>query len=55
MKIQFNDQSYIECKKNEEGNVVILVQARDQDNPRKKITNTVSMTVEEFKKLISDI
>lgn len=55
MKIEFKDNSYIECKKNETGNVVIVVQAREQDNPRKKITNMVEMTIEEFKKLIIDI
>lgn len=55
MKIQFNDKSYIECKKSELGKVVIIVSAKDYENPLKKITNTVELTADEFKQLISDI
>jgi hypothetical protein len=54
MKIEFNDQSFIECIK-ENDKVTIIVQAKDYTNPLKRITNTVELTREEFKKLISDI
>ena len=52
MKIEFDDKSYIECKKNEAGNIVILIQAKDQSNPLKKITNAVELTAEQFKNLV---
>lgn len=55
MKIQFNDKSYIECTKNEAGNIAFIIQAKDQINPLKKITNAVELTVEQFKLLISEI
>lgn len=56
MKIQFDDKSYIECKKSDSpGKIVIIIQAKDYDNPLKKITNAVELTVEEFKNLISDV
>ena len=55
MKIQFDDKSYIECKKNEAGNIVILIQAKDQSNPLKKITNAVELTAEQFKNLVLDV
>ena len=54
MKIQFDDRSYIEIKKENE-KVVIIISAKDQDNTLKKITNAVEITIEEFKKLISEI
>lgn len=53
MKIEFSDKSYIECKKNEAGKMVIIIQAKDQNNPLKKITNAVELTVEQFELLIS--
>lgn len=56
MKIEFEDKSYIECcKSNQSDKVIIIVTAKDHENPLKKITNTVELTVSEFKKLISDI
>lgn len=56
MKIEFNDKSYIECRKSDyPGKIIILISAKSQDNPLKKITNAVEITAEEFKKLISDI
>ena len=53
MKITFEDKSYIECKKNDAGKMVIIIQAKDQGNPLKKITNAVELTVEQFELLIS--
>lgn len=56
MKIEFEDKSYIDSKKSETpGNIVIIISARDHENPLKKITNAVELTTEEFKKLISNV
>lgn len=56
MKIQFTDKSYIDCHKSDHpGKIVMVVSAKDYDNPLKKITNTVELTLEEFKQLISDV
>lgn len=56
MKITFDDKSYIECKKSDKpDHIVVIISAKDADNPRKKIANAVEITTEEFKKLISDI
>jgi len=55
MKIQFDDKSYIDCHKSEDGKIVIIVSAKDYDNPLKKITNSVELSIEDFKKLISDV
>lgn len=56
MKITFDDKSFIECKKSDNpGKVVITISAKDHNDPLKKITNAVEITVEEFKKLISDV
>jgi nitrate reductase NapAB chaperone NapD len=54
MKILFDDSSYIELKKSD-GKIIIVIQAKDQLNSLKKITNAVELTKEEFEKLISDI
>lgn len=54
MKIQFDDKSYIECQKLN-NKIVIIVSAKDYNNPLKKITNSVDLSIEEFKKLISDV
>jgi len=56
MKIQFDDRSFIKISKaTDSDKVIIVIQAKDHLNPLKKITNTVELTKEEFKKLISDI
>lgn len=56
MKIQFDDKSYIECRKSDNpGKIIISISAKDHENSLKKITNAVEITIEEFKKLISDI
>jgi nitrate reductase NapAB chaperone NapD len=56
MKIQFEDKSYIECRKSDNpGKILIIISAKDQSNQLKKITNAVEITEEEFKKLISNI
>jgi len=56
MKITFEDKSYIDCRKSDNpGKVIIIISAKDQENPLKKITNAVEITTAEFKKLISDV
>lgn len=56
MKITFEDKSYIEAKKSDNpGKVIVVIQAKDHENPLKKITNAVELTAEEFKKLLSDV
>jgi len=55
MKIEFKDKSFIEARKSNNGKVMIMIQAKDGNNPLKKITNAVELTIEEFKRLISDL
>jgi hypothetical protein len=55
MKILFEDNSYIECKKSTEGKIIIIISAKDHNNALKKITNAVEISDEDFKKLISDV
>ena len=55
MKVQFSDKSFIEIKKIENEKIIIIIQAKDHENPLKKITNTVKLSAEEFKELVSDI
>lgn len=56
MKITFEDKSYIECRKSDNpGKIIVIISAKDQENPLKKITNAVEITTAEFKQLISDV
>ena len=56
MKIQFEDKSYIEVRKSDNpGKIIIIISAKDHDNPLKKITNAVEITAAEFKQLTSDV
>jgi hypothetical protein len=56
MKIIFDDRSYIDCyKSNQPGKIMIAISAKDATDPLKKITNAVELSVDEFKKLISDV
>lgn len=56
MKITFDDNSYLEIKKsNNENKLYIIISARDSENFKKKITNCVEITIEQFKELVSDI
>lgn len=55
MRINFEDESYIECRKSDSpGKIIIVIQAKDSNNPLKRITNAVEMSEEEFRKLISE-
>lgn len=56
LKIEFEDHSFIECRKSDHpGKIIIIISAKDHENPLKKINNAVELTKEEFKKLLSDI
>lgn len=56
MRIEFDDKSYVECRKSDQpGKVIISISAKDHENPLKKITNAVELTAEEFKKLVSEV
>jgi hypothetical protein len=56
MKISFDDKSYIECKRSDKpDHIIVIISAKDAENPRKKIANAVEITIEEFKKLISEV
>lgn len=56
MKIEFEDKSYIEVVKSSTPNkVVISIQAKDYENPLKKITNSVEITKEQFQSFLDQI
>lgn len=56
MKITFEDKSYIDCyKSSDPGKIVVVISAKDGNDPLKKITNAVELTGDEFKKLLSDV
>ena len=54
MKIVFEDKSYVEVRKSDEVNkILLIIGARDVNNPLKNIVNCVEITKEEFEKLFS--
>ena len=55
MKIQFEDKSYVEIKRSADGKYLVIVSAKDAENPLKNVTNAVEITEKEFKYLVSDI
>lgn len=56
MKIQFTDGSFVECKKSENSDkIVVIISAKDYQNPLKRIDNAVELTLDEFKNLVSEI
>lgn len=56
MKVQFEDNSFVEIKKSDNpGKLLVIISAKDHINSLKKITNVAEITVEQFKELISDI
>jgi|WetSurMetagenome_2_1015567.scaffolds.fasta_scaffold1597301_2 hypothetical protein len=56
MKIVFDDKSYIEVRKSDSPDkIIVIISAKDHDNPLKKITNAVEITAAEFKRLMSDV
>jgi hypothetical protein len=56
MRISFEDKSYIECRKSDTpGKVLIIISAKDHVNPLNKITNTVELSADQLKGLLSDV
>lgn len=56
MKIEFSDKSHIECVKSENpGKILISIASTDSENRLKKTTNAVELSLEDFKKLISEV
>lgn len=56
MKLEFADKSYIQIKKSDEsGKILLIISAKDGENPLKKITNCVEISEKDFKFLISDM
>lgn len=56
MKIQFEDKSYLEIKRSADPEkIMVVIQAKDQKNSLKKITNCVEIDIEQFKKIIKEI
>lgn len=56
MRITFEDKSYVEFKKSEnQGQVILIISAKDQTNPLKKISNAVEISVEELKELMNGV
>jgi len=54
MKIEFDDKSYIEVtRSNVPGKVIVVIGARDQQNPLKKIINCVEIDENQLKDLIN--
>lgn len=56
MRIDFEDKSYIDCQKSDHPDkILVVISAKDHESPLKRIINTVELTTEQFKKMISDI
>ena len=56
MRISFEDKSYIECRKSDNpGKVLIIISAKDANNKLNKIINTVELTEDQLKGLLSDV
>lgn len=56
MKILFEDKSYIEIKKTDnDGKIMVIISAKNHNNPLKKTTNAVELDIIQFKNLISDL
>ena len=55
MKIIFEDKTWIDCVKSDKGTIFITVAAPHETDPLKKVINAAELTMEQFKKLISDI
>jgi hypothetical protein len=56
MKLVFKDRSYVEIKKSQEPDkVVVIISSRDAERPNVATTNSVEISMKEFQNLISDI
>lgn len=55
MKIQFDDKSYVDIHKMDNGKIAITIVARDENSLQKKVVNSVQLDPDQFKQLISDV
>ena len=56
MKIEFDDRSYLEISKSgDPDKIIVTIQAKDHLNSLKKITNSVEISLAEFKKICFEI
>jgi hypothetical protein len=57
MKILFDNKSYIHAYRDPDvkDRIVIMISAKDNDNPLKLNVNSAMLTVEQFKALIADL
>lgn len=56
MKIEFDEkgQEYVEIKKSSEG-VSLVISVKDPKSPKSSIINSAEVSLEEFKKLVSEL
>jgi hypothetical protein len=55
MRIDFEDTSYVEITQTNSGKILLSIGAKSCDDPRKKIINSVELTMSEFKKITAEI
>lgn len=56
MRINFEDNSYIEIKKSDSSDdIVVIIQTKDFNNSLKKIITTVEITKEQLESLIEGL
>jgi len=55
MKIEFDDDSFVELLNSSPGKISIVLGARDHKNPLNIVINSAEITIKEFQKLLSDI
>ena len=59
MRIKFDDKSYIDVKRSDDPNkpkhIVVMIGARDANDPLKLNVNAVELTPDQFKTLLVDM
>lgn len=56
MKINFDsDLNYIEIYKSDNGNIGIVISAKDNTKPNSSIINSCSLTEDQFKRIVESI
>lgn len=55
MKIQFEDKSYVYFSMSDSGKIILVIGAKDYNNPSHEIVNSCEVSVQEFNKLVSDL
>lgn len=55
MKISFDDHSYIEIMVTANGNVSVVLSAKDGKNAKNTIVNSAEISKEQFLKLVAEV